>query len=808
MNRKKSPETSGHASGASDAARRRFRLGLLTTVAVALVGGFGVYAIRSTSPEAPHAAALPAPTQSAGQLQAVPSSAPATQFASGEGPGTAKVQATHETAAVDRAPGSRGAVRAGRDPLADALAQYEMPADVVPLNSRGSAENPPFARIELAAFANGQDAVDALGENLGPVALWYGMDPEEFRTLLRTDTTAWIDRRGRVIYVDSGETHTHGTATGTQDTTDSGHSMGGTEAQEGLGWAAAAGAGTSAAPATKAAIYNAATLQDAFKLNSKPGAPTVIYLDFEGRATWGGKPNTNKFAFDTDRSPLTFSNAERQIIIDVWKRVAETFAPFNVNVTTEQQTAASLFGKNGAAVAIISANPPPGAAGLGVLGGARQLSLETSTTYARVFYRANAITAHHIANVAVHELGHTFGLHHKGLGGNAYHRGWGSGATSWGPIMGSSYRKALNTWSKGDYAGATDKKDEFLVMSTRGLKARLDDHGGLAVGMTPTTAAGVVTLSANGMIASPGDIDTFAFIGGPGAVSFKVEPVAGISNLDVATQLLDGTGKVLASANPVDQINATVTTNLPAKGLYYLSVTGAGKGDPLKKPGDGYTNYGSLGNYAVTGTGALMSAAPPKAMATASAITGTAPMAVSFSAAGSIDPDGVIVAYQWNFGDGSPPVSGPAPRHTYTRFGTYNAVLEVTDNTGMKAHKTTSITVLAPGNNLPIYVNWVGLDRISSSNGVHNATVVAEIVDANGTPVANAQVTGRWEYGKGATSARSDARGKATFTGSAGSDCRIDFTVTGVSKAGAVYTPSLNKTDQTFGSPRTFGRLC
>jgi PKD repeat protein len=312
-----------------------------------------------------------------------------------------------------------------------------------------------------------------------------------------------------------------------------------------------------------------------------------------------------------------------------------------------------------------------------------------------------------------------------------------------------------------------------------------------------------VTLSANGMISSPGDIDTFAFIGGPGAVSFKVEPVAGFSNLDVATQVLDSTGKVLASANPVDQINATLTTNLPAKGLYYLSVTGAGKGDPLNKPGDGYTNYGSLGNYAVTGTGALTSAAPPKAMVTASATSGTAPMAVSFSAAGSSDPDGVIVAYQWNFGDGSPPVSGPTPRYTYTRVGTYNAVLEVTDNTGMKASKAATITVRAPGTSLPIYINSAGLYGVGSSNGVRNVTVAAEIVDVTGTPVAGAQVTGSWGpgvYAKGATSATSDARGIALFTASASSCGQINFYVTGVSKAGAVYTPSLNKTTRAVDS--------
>ena len=72
---------------------------------------------------------------------------------------------------------------------------------------------------------------------------------------------------------------------------------------------------------------------------------------------------------------------------------------------------------------------------------------------------------------------------------------------------------------------------------------------------------------------------------------------------------------------------------------------------------------------------------PPVALAAAStATTGPAPLRVSFSAAGSGDPDGSIVRYQWNFGDGTTSLL-TNPSHEYTA-GTYAATLTVTDNLG------------------------------------------------------------------------------------------------------------------------------
>jgi YVTN family beta-propeller protein len=63
-----------------------------------------------------------------------------------------------------------------------------------------------------------------------------------------------------------------------------------------------------------------------------------------------------------------------------------------------------------------------------------------------------------------------------------------------------------------------------------------------------------------------------------------------------------------------------------------------------------------------------------------SAATG---QAVSFDAAGSIDSDGTVARYDWDFGDGTTVANGgDAPSHTYARVGTYTVILTVTDNEG------------------------------------------------------------------------------------------------------------------------------
>jgi DNA/RNA endonuclease G (NUC1) len=80
-------------------------------------------------------------------------------------------------------------------------------------------------------------------------------------------------------------------------------------------------------------------------------------------------------------------------------------------------------------------------------------------------------------------------------------------------------------------------------------------------------------------------------------------------------------------------------------------------------------------------------------------VTATGPSAAiaeggtaTFSAAGSIDPNGTIVSYVWDFGDGSSG-TGESVSHVYTQDGAYTVRLTVTDNDGLTDTVTVSVTV-------------------------------------------------------------------------------------------------------------------
>ena len=66
--------------------------------------------------------------------------------------------------------------------------------------------------------------------------------------------------------------------------------------------------------------------------------------------------------------------------------------------------------------------------------------------------------------------------------------------------------------------------------------------------------------------------------------------------------------------------------------------------------------------------------------------------AVSFSSSGSFDPDGTVVGYHWNFGDGTS-ANTANPSHTYAAPGLYTATLTVTDNAGLLASTTAAVTI-------------------------------------------------------------------------------------------------------------------
>lgn len=74
---------------------------------------------------------------------------------------------------------------------------------------------------------------------------------------------------------------------------------------------------------------------------------------------------------------------------------------------------------------------------------------------------------------------------------------------------------------------------------------------------------------------------------------------------------------------------------------------------------------------------------PPVAVLEASPTRGDAPLTVEFDGSRSHDPDGLIVRFLWDFGDGAH-AEGPKAAHVYTANGIYLATLTVIDQFGAK----------------------------------------------------------------------------------------------------------------------------
>jgi glucose/arabinose dehydrogenase/chitodextrinase len=125
--------------------------------------------------------------------------------------------------------------------------------------------------------------------------------------------------------------------------------------------------------------------------------------------------------------------------------------------------------------------------------------------------------------------------------------------------------------------------------------------------------------------------------------------------------------------------------------------TGAGSPVDMRFGPDGstqalyYTNYvngGQVRRIEYTGTANRA----PTAAISANPTAGAAPLAVSFDASASSDPDlGDTLTFRWDFGDGSPTVQTTAPTtsHTYTSTGSFTASVVAIDDHGAASQPAT-----------------------------------------------------------------------------------------------------------------------
>jgi hypothetical protein len=353
-------------------------------------------------------------------------------------------------------------------------------------------------------------------------------------------------------------------------------------------------------------------LSDTFSLASLPGANHTIYLDFDGHVTsgtiWNRNFNDGKDivtpAFDFDGNPASFSDAELQRIQYIWGRVAEDFLPFNVNVTTIDPGTSALI-KSGSSDASWGVRVVIGGSsydwfGSGAGGVAYVGSFNWDSDTPTFVFEEQLGNGHekYTAEAISHEAGHTLGLSHDGTSTTGYYEGHGSGETGWAPIMGVGYYQNLVQWSKGEYKDANQKQDDLaIITSQNGFGYRADDHGNTIASASALSVSGS-SVSGGGIIERNTDLDVFSFTTGAGSISLNVSPAARGANLDILAELLDSNGNIIASSNPASLLSASISLNVAA-GTYYLRIDGVGKGDPLTT---GYTDYGSLGQYSISGT--------------------------------------------------------------------------------------------------------------------------------------------------------------------------------------------------------------
>lgn len=342
-------------------------------------------------------------------------------------------------------------------------------------------------------------------------------------------------------------------------------------------------------------------------LNSRPGARAQLFLDFDGDVTsfWEiySPGTTPAFSIDTDAT--TFSVTELTTINQIYKRVAEKYSPFDINVTTvdpgnrnDRETIQVIIGGTGA---WFGSTPVGGLAWPGSFYNGFQNKVFVFSGNLRP-----DVSSRYTAEAAAHEAGHSFGLMHQSSYSTVPFTEYSLGnyvkdptlpgvqqpyqPGSESPIMGNSYYAERGLWWNGPTpSGSTVLQNDLAILSnsSNGFGYRLDDHGSTAGAASDLTIQPTGQFSITGVIENTADKDFFRFttLGGPFNITVSPYELGGM--LDASIFLYDINGTLLAMAGTAS-LGETITGALNA-GTYALAVGSAG-------------NFGDIGQFSLSGS--------------------------------------------------------------------------------------------------------------------------------------------------------------------------------------------------------------
>lgn len=354
---------------------------------------------------------------------------------------------------------------------------------------------------------------------------------------------------------------------------------------------------------------------DHTQLQSRPGAPNVIYLDFDGETVSGTQWNAFYNSFNNIHAAP--SGLNREEIIAAWRRASEDWATFNVNVTTRR----SIYNATGQESRTMVVCTPSKAWYDSNVGGVATLDSFNNLFVSAICWCFNVDNYIECAETISHEAGHTMGNSHAswesdtGLFYDEYYDGHETDCgIYWAPIMGNSFgnvgTEGLTQFTIDDtYPGSTvgeDQLDEIAYELGLLDDEHFDSLGGVPVLGTQLTLQNDA-VKRKGLINTGSDVDAFWIELPAGGWVIRAEPNQCGPNVDVWLEL--------------QQINNVVSYTLLRRSANSGSTSGDGASQSLSAGVEtpqgagqyrirvgsdqcggahGYPKYGGVGTYTLT----------------------------------------------------------------------------------------------------------------------------------------------------------------------------------------------------------------
>jgi len=314
--------------------------------------------------------------------------------------------------------------------------------------------------------------------------------------------------------------------------------------------------------------------QDLFKLQSLPGSEYVLFLEIQD-------------VMDGD----TPKHHSKEKMYQAWQIFASSYSMFDLNVTTDEDVHQTA-GQRNSSINWLEDVSGRSSCCIGCFGTGRKC---------RTQLRSDSEYPYTYGKTMAHESGHGQGLRHDGNSSTDYYSGLSN--YEWSPHMGNNvcckrWAQSLPQWNKGEYNGSNNSQDDLAVMLRNPYSLRKDDIPDTKA--LKVSGSGKVDPADNrGQINTSQDSDTFTFtLGSAGKINITIdrtEPNGG-SALDVDASIVDASGKEVAQDNKTKVRSAEFDQDLPA-GSYKLVIKGGAEGTPS----NGFSNYGTMGFYAISG---------------------------------------------------------------------------------------------------------------------------------------------------------------------------------------------------------------